>query len=84
MIMDSISCRCVGNVILEKSIDMMPMSVKPSPFKTPPVASADASEGFRAKNASKVCIRRLWKVERLPRDLLLFRTQLKGVRGAMG
>lgn len=84
MFVDSISWMYVGSVMLVKRTDMMAMSVRASPLKTPPGDSADASEWSRAKNASKVCIRRVWKVERFPRDLLLFRTQLEGVRGAIG
>ncbi len=79
---DSTSCMNVGRVILVKSVDKLETSVKPIPLKTPLVESTDASERSTARKASRVCIRRVWKVERLPRALLLLRTQLKGVRGA--
>ncbi len=79
---DSTSCMNVGRVILVKSVDKLETSVKPIPLKTPLVESTDASERSTARKASRVCIRRVWKVERLPKALLLLRTQLKGVRGA--
>lgn len=69
----------VGNVILVKRVDKIETAVKPSPFKSPEVGSTDSSEGSTERNASRVCIRRVWKVERFPRALLLLRTQLKGV-----
>lgn len=79
---NSTSCINVGRVILVKSVDKLETSVKPIPLKTPLVESTEASERSTARKASRVCIRRVWKVERLPRALLLLRTQLKGVRGA--
>lgn len=79
---DSISCMNVGRVILLKSVDKLETSVKQIPLKTPPVDSTDVSERSTDRKASRVCIRRVWKVERFPRALLLLRTQLKGVWGA--
>lgn len=79
---DSTSCMNVGRVILLKSVDKLETSIKPIPLKTPPVKSTDVSERSTDRKASRVCIRRVWKVERFPRALLLLRTQLNGVRGA--
>lgn len=69
----------VGSVILVKRVDKTETIVKPSPFKAPQVGSTDSSKGSTERNASRVCIMSVWKVERFPRTLLLLRTQLKGV-----
>lgn len=75
----STSCMNVGSVILVKRADKLESNVKPTAFKTPPLDSTDASEGSTERNASRVCTRRVWKVERFPKALLLLRTQLNGV-----
>lgn len=68
-----------GRVILVKREDKIDTRAEPSSFK----GSTDSSEGSAVRKASRVCIRRVWKVERFPRALLLLRTQLIGVRGAL-